>query len=496
MDQLLLLTIQYECSKQGIVLPWGAIANRFAAEKGPTGKCMVQHLSKLRLEMLNRGAWVPPLAGRSKASMNDKVDVRGVIRIGTTEDNQPVYRDIEWDEDTSKLVNPTDLDQRYNGITIDKNIVPASTKLTRGSAKRSVGRENGQPTKPDKRHKNYEQKIQEYEKNKRANEIDPAELASDDDYSPGGVVRPKKRANRGRMTKKTFKYSEDEDEDDGADMNDIDSVKSEGDIEIPMMLFNDSEKRSSIVKEQSRKVTKIITLRPGKEKLRKFMATRNESSSLVNGSCDDRETGNATELDMYGKIDIDYENGMLLDTSKQDFPINGSSDQMMSFPDPDEDQFKDDSAPEIPFMPTEAEIQQASLTLNSMPEAVLHAVKMNLIGIQGYDLEIWNDYFTTNPCESLNEVERQLRERIVNMNGARFPHVPSIGNVNSSGGDFSGSPFGPVSDFGEFDISEMGRFTGSDVFGQSFGSSQGGNNGIFTSASVSGAELNKVNLPS
>lgn len=96
--------MQYEIYKAGLVMPWKAIAERFAAEKNPTSQCLIQHLSKLRAHMLDSGRWVPPLMGRKEqVGMSKDLDVRGNVRY--LKDGRPEIRDVGWHEDLSSRYN-------------------------------------------------------------------------------------------------------------------------------------------------------------------------------------------------------------------------------------------------------------------------------------------------------------------------------------------------------------------------------------------------------
>ena len=66
MDKKLLLTVQYECSKAGVTVPWDAVAETM----GPkiTGGAVVQHLAKLRNRMIEQGLSVPPPLKRGGGS--------------------------------------------------------------------------------------------------------------------------------------------------------------------------------------------------------------------------------------------------------------------------------------------------------------------------------------------------------------------------------------------------------------------------------------------
>jgi hypothetical protein len=95
-DQLLLLIVQFECAYQGITLPWNSIARRLFIEKNTTGPCILQHLAKLRIALLDRGAWVPPLAGKRQPGTGP--DIRGVVKVAPDMDES---RFVTWFEDVS-----------------------------------------------------------------------------------------------------------------------------------------------------------------------------------------------------------------------------------------------------------------------------------------------------------------------------------------------------------------------------------------------------------
>src|ERR1700693_6634657 len=99
LDQLLLLHMEYELKRRGIEIPFQSIANRFSGEKKTSGSCIQQHLAKLRIQLLDRGAWVPPLPGRGG---NKKDDVRGVVKC-MDKNGREYERVVQWDEDTSLI---------------------------------------------------------------------------------------------------------------------------------------------------------------------------------------------------------------------------------------------------------------------------------------------------------------------------------------------------------------------------------------------------------
>jgi hypothetical protein len=107
-EQLLLLTMHYECARQGIQVPFDSIARRMFAEKDSTGASIIQHLGKLRLANLARGAWVPPLIGKGKKNVPLEEDYRGLVKCkGGDAGNDARY--IKWNEDASMLISQEDI---------------------------------------------------------------------------------------------------------------------------------------------------------------------------------------------------------------------------------------------------------------------------------------------------------------------------------------------------------------------------------------------------
>ncbi|OAA43782.1 hypothetical protein NOR_04357 [Metarhizium rileyi] len=92
MAEKLLLHIHYECSRHKLQLPWDAIAHRF--HPGSSGAAIIQHINRLRREVLAEGHLVPPLTQRTSTTPSDP-NVRGYVRQDTQGDDfestRPVY---------------------------------------------------------------------------------------------------------------------------------------------------------------------------------------------------------------------------------------------------------------------------------------------------------------------------------------------------------------------------------------------------------------------
>ena len=107
MAEKLLLHIQYECSRHKVQLPWDAIAHRL--HPGSSGAAVVQHINRLRRELVAEGHLVPPLSNRT--AVNADLNIRGYIREDTKGDDCETTRPVGFDEriDDPKFNLPNDL---------------------------------------------------------------------------------------------------------------------------------------------------------------------------------------------------------------------------------------------------------------------------------------------------------------------------------------------------------------------------------------------------
>lgn len=108
-DQLLLLCFHHELAMMRDDLPYQQVADRMFPEKNATGGAIKERFAKLRIEMLNRGSWVPPIIG--KAPQGIRPNVRGVVRVAPGVDKG---RYILWKEDASRLIDPKDIMKGHN----------------------------------------------------------------------------------------------------------------------------------------------------------------------------------------------------------------------------------------------------------------------------------------------------------------------------------------------------------------------------------------------
>jgi hypothetical protein len=198
--------MEYELKRHGIIIPWDAIAKRLASEKDTTGACVQQHLSKLRKEMLARGSWVPPLSGKPNPK-HQQSDIRGFVMV-KKRDGEYETREISWTEDAFKFVDLVHINHakmiQYNKAFDDGENVP-------GFAARPL-------------------------KTKRSasdvfDEVDPADLPSDEDFDPSN----KKTKKAKRVTRASTK---------SAGKSNLNSCGAESDAGNDSH-FDDSEKRGA-----------------------------------------------------------------------------------------------------------------------------------------------------------------------------------------------------------------------------------------------------------
>lgn len=96
MMEKLMLHMHYECARHKLNMPWNAIAHRL--HPGSSGAALLQHLNRVRRELLIEGHLVPPLAQKpSLAAQNREPNLRGYIRKfphgSDTATTRPVYFD-------------------------------------------------------------------------------------------------------------------------------------------------------------------------------------------------------------------------------------------------------------------------------------------------------------------------------------------------------------------------------------------------------------------
>ncbi|KAF4629559.1 hypothetical protein G7Y89_g8588 [Cudoniella acicularis] len=188
MEKLLLHTL-YECQREGIVLPWDKIVHRLAP--GSSGASALQHLNKIRDIIITEGHLVPPLIG--KLGTPGSEGIRGYIR-DMDSDIPTDTREVDWEEY---------IEDRKENLTIP-GVVRGS-----GNYRRKQGDDGANAKSPGARIKKEpgvdEEVMQDVEpvrkvlksaarRSKAINadeEVDPAELDSEDEYDPKATKKVK-----------------------------------------------------------------------------------------------------------------------------------------------------------------------------------------------------------------------------------------------------------------------------------------------------------------
>lgn len=105
MAEKFLLNMEYECSRQGIAVPWDDIAHRF--HPGATAAGVQQHFARLRSILAAEGHLIPPKIPTKK----DKKDrapvdstIRGYLRQKVDKNGAIIVRSVKY---TEPLEHPT-----------------------------------------------------------------------------------------------------------------------------------------------------------------------------------------------------------------------------------------------------------------------------------------------------------------------------------------------------------------------------------------------------
>lgn len=114
MTEKLLLHIHYECVRHKVNIPWDAISHRL--RPGSSGQAILQHVNKLRKELLAEGHMVPPPAHKNSPSTPYDPTVRGYVRDPTSDDKHAT-RSVGFDEklDDAKINLPDAFDAMDEG---------------------------------------------------------------------------------------------------------------------------------------------------------------------------------------------------------------------------------------------------------------------------------------------------------------------------------------------------------------------------------------------
>lgn len=102
MAEKLLLNLEFECTRQGIAVPWDDIAHRF--HPGATAAGVQQHLARLRSIMVAEGHLIPPKLPNKKDRGPVDSTIRGYLRKDLDQDGSILVRPVKY---TEPLEHPT-----------------------------------------------------------------------------------------------------------------------------------------------------------------------------------------------------------------------------------------------------------------------------------------------------------------------------------------------------------------------------------------------------
>ncbi|KOS20527.1 hypothetical protein ESCO_005420 [Escovopsis weberi] len=101
MAEKLLLHLYYECVRHKVQVPWDAIAHRL--RPGSSGAAIMQHLNRLRKDLISEGHLVPPVAQKASSGTPYDATIRGYVRSDTQGEENEAVRPVKYDE---KLEDP------------------------------------------------------------------------------------------------------------------------------------------------------------------------------------------------------------------------------------------------------------------------------------------------------------------------------------------------------------------------------------------------------
>lgn len=96
MAEKLLLHLHFECTRHKVNLPWDAIAHRL--HPGSSGAAIVQHLNRVRKELIREGHLVPPICQKPSSNSNVDPTIRGYVRQDTESNDKDSTRPVRFDE--------------------------------------------------------------------------------------------------------------------------------------------------------------------------------------------------------------------------------------------------------------------------------------------------------------------------------------------------------------------------------------------------------------
>lgn len=96
MAEKLLLHLHYECTRHKVAIPWDTIAHRL--HPGSSGAAVVQHINRLRKELIGEGHLVPPVAQKPGTAISIDPTIRGYIRENMDGGDRETVRPVHFGE--------------------------------------------------------------------------------------------------------------------------------------------------------------------------------------------------------------------------------------------------------------------------------------------------------------------------------------------------------------------------------------------------------------
>lgn len=216
--------VQYECHRRAIIIPWEKVVKRLSP--GSSGFAALQHLNKLRDILVSEGHLVPPLLGKKHVKQDPTI--RGHIR-DMDSDSPIATRIVRWDEviedrkqnlvvpginrgsgNYPRTSTPTGVPHTIHSVTKPaegrRSRIPAEEIAAKNAPATPVVKERKKPG-PKLGSKN-KPRVPKIPAPARSPSLDPAELASDDSYTPN--VKTKGKYGLRKVTKKSTKEVDEE----------------------------------------------------------------------------------------------------------------------------------------------------------------------------------------------------------------------------------------------------------------------------------------------
>ncbi|KAK4214041.1 hypothetical protein QBC37DRAFT_373431 [Rhypophila decipiens] len=205
MAEKLLLHIMYECSRHRVEIPWDSVAHRL--HPGSTGGAIVQHLNRLRANLIAEGHMVPPICQKPGSRVSVDPHIRGYIRKFPDSDDTATTRPVRFEEPIEdRRFNLPDAWDTFKGASIrydapspGKSAPAAPVAAPSPPAPKSTPSKKGRGGKRTNNDRGF----------KREASPDPDSLDSDEEYAPAPKAARKQARRSTRASKQTYMNDDD-----------------------------------------------------------------------------------------------------------------------------------------------------------------------------------------------------------------------------------------------------------------------------------------------